>query len=79
MNNEEITYCKSTGKRCYTKKEAESALSFFRSKHRNRKARGTGRKNIPCRCYLCDKCGSYHLTHIKMWDTEKHYRQDRSW
>ena len=47
--------CESTGKICYSKKEAGIALNVARH-HGNRA------KKIPKRMYLCKECGHYHLT-----------------
>ena len=50
--------CESTGKICYTKREAGNALNG--AKHHGHRA-----KKIPKRMYLCEKCGCYHLTSKK--------------
>ena len=50
--------CKSTGKICYTEREAGNALNG--AKHHGNRA-----KKIPKRMYPCKKCGHYHLTSQK--------------
>lgn len=51
----EYQICSSSGKRCYSGKDANIVLS---------KAKGhkTKKKKIPTRKYYCSDCGYYHLT-----------------
>lgn len=49
-------FCSSTGKRCYTKKEAQGVINWFH------KQKWHVRKKIPKRCYFCRECGYWHLT-----------------
>ena len=60
--NDEYTYCKTTGKRCFTEREAGGTINYFK----NNRYKWNGRnKNIPCRKYYCKECGYYHLTHLR--------------
>ena len=52
----EYTICEATGKRCYSKKDANSAIHSAKNH--------SHKKRIPFRSYYCDKCGTYHLTHF---------------
>ncbi len=60
--SEENTYCKVTGKRCFSEREAGEHINYFKNTHFKWSHRG---KNIPCRKYYCKECGYYHLTHLK--------------
>lgn len=62
-----IEKCESTGKICYTEREAGEAINSARKRHYN----GRGAKRIPMREYFCDKCGCYHLTHIASCKTSR--------
>lgn len=52
----EYTICEATGKRCYSKKDANSAIHSAKNH--------SHKKRIPFRSYYCEKCGTYHLTHF---------------
>lgn len=53
----EYEICPATGKRCYSKKDANNVIyAAKRSSHK---------KRIPLRSYYCNKCGTYHLTHFQ--------------
>ena len=52
--------CPVTGKVCYSQRAASETVRFFK-RGRNRKSD----KNIPSRCYWCQFCGTYHLTHYR--------------
>lgn len=56
----EYTTCERTGKRCYSKTDANYAVNQASRKHWH-----NGIKNIPKRAYLCRFCGAYHLTKEK--------------
>ncbi len=58
----EKKYCPQTGKVCYSCKQAEATVSFFKKARGNHGKIG---KNIPTRIYLCKFCGEYHLTHFR--------------
>lgn len=60
--------CESTGKICYTKREAGNAINGAKS-HCNRS------KKIPKRKYYCEECGCYHLTHYSHYGNsiKKHH------
>ena len=60
--SEEYIYCKVTGKRCFSEREAGEHINYFKNTHFKWSHRG---KNIPCRKYYCKECGYYHLTHLK--------------
>lgn len=53
--------CESTGKICYSKKEAGIALNRAK-KHYHSDDESNASKKIPKRKYYCEKCGHYHLT-----------------
>ena len=56
----EYDICSKTGKRCYSKEDAQYTVNLARKKHwRNCAA------NIPKRVYYCKTCGAYHLTKEK--------------
>lgn len=55
----EYTICEATGKRCYSKKDANSAIHSAKNH--------SHKKRIPFRSYYCDKCGTYHLTHFSYY------------
>jgi len=55
-------YCQQTGKVCYSLKQAEITVAFFK---KARKKHGKIGKNIPTRIYFCKFCGEYHLTHFR--------------
>ena len=57
-------YCQRTGKICYSRKDANETISFFKRGHRNHKWGHRG-KQIPQRSYYCEYCKAYHLTHYK--------------
>lgn len=49
--------CETTGKRCYSKKDAQSEVNAASRRHWANQA-----KHIPKRVYLCPFCKAYHLT-----------------
>lgn len=51
----EYEICPVSGKRCYSKKEANNAMHCAKYK--------SHKKKIPLRSYYCAACGTYHLTH----------------
>ncbi len=61
--------CKSTGKICYTEREAGNAL--------NGAKKGGHANEIPKRKYYCSKCGCYHLTHYSFYKSDKPQREFR--
>lgn len=50
--------CSVTGKRMYSRKEADNLKNAALKK-------GNAKKRIPMRSYYCSYCGNYHLTHFK--------------
>lgn len=63
--------CSSSGKRCYSSKEADSVLSSVKRKHH-----GNRHTKIPKRKYYCDDCDSYHLTAMT-WSRDSYQRDGR--
>lgn len=59
-------YCKASGKRCYTQKDASATLNNIKSRH-NRKIHNG---KVPRRSYFCSDCGFYHLTHFVLPDNQ---------
>lgn len=59
-------FCNTTGKVCYSQKEAGIILNDFK-RFRNRNKR----KSIPQRYYKCQFCGYWHLTHFRNLKTCK--------
>lgn len=57
MPGNDYEICKASGKRCYTKRDAQGVLNSARKKHWERSS-----KLIPVRLYPCKDCGMYHLT-----------------
>ena len=53
----EYTYCNKTGKRCYTKKDAQYAINLATKKHWRRTM-----ADVPKRIYFCYEWGWWHLT-----------------
>lgn len=51
--------CESTGKVCYSKRDA---MSICKSGKRDKKKK---RGVVPSRCYFCEACKSWHLTHYR--------------
>ena len=64
--------CKSTGKVCYTKREAGLVVNGTK-KHvtASHLYKGTAR---PKRSYFCSECGFYHTTHLRN-TTERGYHK----
>lgn len=62
----ELEYCPITSKRCYSQRKANDII---RSVKRGRKKKQP--KLIPQRSYMCDYCGTYHLTHLRRYNTCK--------
>lgn len=53
----EYELCSKTGKRCYSKTDAQRAVNLATKRHwKNKMA------VVPKRVYLCPFCSSYHLT-----------------
>lgn len=60
-DTQEKEYCFRTGKTCYSQREANNVIGFYRSGHKwNHRS-----KTIPKRSYYCEYCKSYHITHYK--------------
>ena len=53
----EYRFCEKTGKRCYSKTDANYSVNQASRKHWRNSI-----KNIPKRVYFCRFCKSYHLT-----------------
>lgn len=53
----EYGICPATGKRMYSKKDANNAMHAAK--------RASHKKRIPLRSYYCAECGTYHLTHFQ--------------
>lgn len=61
MDEKVYEHCSVTGKRCYSEREANIALSACK-RHYHNKCRKTATGKIPKRKYYCKSCNSYHLT-----------------
>ena len=59
----EYGICPATGKRMYSKKDANNAMHAAK--------RACHKKRIPLRSYYCSKCGTYHLTHFSYFQSQK--------
>ena len=66
--------CESTGKICYTEREAGIALNEAKKHHYSD---DNTSKEIPKRKYYCEKCGCYHLTHQTFYKSNKPQREFR--
>lgn len=66
----EYSYCEATGKRCYSKKDANNAIHAAKRK--------SAKKHIPLRSYYCSVCGTYHLTHFTQY-MHKGERTTKQW
>lgn len=66
----EYSYCEATGKRCYSKKDANNAIHAAKRK--------SAKKHIPLRSYYCSVCGTYHLTHFTHY-MQKSERTTKAW
>lgn len=65
--SETIATCAATGKRCYSKRDAQGVLNSTTRSHKTRQ-----NKVIPVRCYFCEYCKTYHLTkEVKILDYNK--------
>lgn len=59
----EKRFCETTGKICYSRREAGNILNYTK---RNKFGR-----NIPKRSFFCEECGTWHLTHMTWFGTKK--------
>ena len=59
----EKRFCETTGKICYSRREAGNILNYTK---RNKFGR-----NIPKRCFFCEDCGTWHLTHLTRFGERK--------
>ena len=57
-------YCKYSGKKCYTQKEAGDIIRDFKRHDRNKRFM----EHIPQRAYFCKECKAFHLTHFRKKD-----------
>jgi len=57
-DKQEYYTCETTGKRCYSQKEAGTIANKYSKKHQKNYIR-----NVPTRYYYCNDCRQYHLTH----------------
>lgn len=67
MREENFERCSSTGKRCYSEKEANIALSCLKKNYvskmyMKKRTRKSPNGKIPKRKYFCKDCGWWHLT-----------------
>lgn len=62
------SYCKTTGKQCFTEREAGERLNFLK-KGWSRRGK---KKQVPKRKYWCQECGYYHLTHLTCYAFSEH-------
>lgn len=63
MREEDFVRCSSSGKRCYSEREANIALSSAKKHYHGRNhSRKTSNGKIPRRKYLCNYCNCWHLT-----------------
>ena len=53
----EYEICEQSGKRCYSKVDAQRTVNLATKKHWKNKT-----ADVPKRVYLCPFCSSYHLT-----------------
>ena len=53
----EYEICERTGKRCYSKQDAQRTVNQATKKHWKNKT-----ADVPKRVYMCPFCSSYHLT-----------------
>lgn len=73
--------CESTGKVCYTEREAGTVINSSRkhiyigNNHTIKSGRANS-KNIPRRKYFCEECRHYHVTHLALYDIDS---QNRAW
>lgn len=71
MNEDEKLICIKTGKTCFSKKDAGNAIRRLKTR---RKQYFCKQKQIACRSYYCNYCGTYHLTHIRNFNYKKKYK-----
>jgi|WetSurMetagenome_2_1015567.scaffolds.fasta_scaffold128020_3 hypothetical protein len=76
----EKRYCPDCGKRCYSEREANSALKAAKRGTSTRMSGKTivirsGSKNIPKRKYFCKYCGTYHLTHLPYYKVRREKKE----
>jgi hypothetical protein len=60
--NDSRAICSTTGKVCFSQRDAKNIVEKYKSIEKNKK---------PRRFYFCKDCGSYHLTHMLYWDTDE--------
>lgn len=66
----EYDICEKTGKRCYSKKDANNAMHAAKNH--------SHKKRIPLRSYYCSYCGTYHLTHFSSY-LQKKEKSTKNW
>lgn len=49
--------CPVTGKACFDRVSANIMANIYR--------RRSKRERVPCRSYMCEHCGAWHLTHFE--------------
>lgn len=62
MREQDFIRCSVTGKRCYSEREANVAISSAKKHFHTGTARKTKNGKIPRRKYFCESCKSWHLT-----------------
>ena len=62
--------CETTGKKCFTKKDAATCINGLARNRRRRKIHSA----LPKRYYFCEHCGMYHLTHYKQRKARKDHK-----
>lgn len=75
--------CVSTGKICYTEREAGIVINgckkhvYLENGRFGKTSHGNGNsKSIPRRKYYCKECGFYHVTHLALYDFDS---QNYAW
>lgn len=70
FNYDGYELCPVSGKRCYSEREAGRIVN---SCHRHRSNDHLDRnKDLPRRKYFCPDCGTWHLTHLAIYDKDSY-------
>lgn len=77
MREQDFVRCSETGKRCYSEKEANIAISSAKKHYGKGTARKTKTGDIPRRKYYCKNCRSWHLTSKVTFDKVKHLHKKK--
>lgn len=60
--------CIKTGKTCFSQKDAGDVIRRLKTRKKQFLCK---QKQIACRSYYCNYCGTYHLTHIRKFEYKK--------